>query len=104
MITMRTRKLIIWLSLILLGVPITVGLLNDISLLIDNIKLLAAGLLILSLLITGWKLKRGLKRRMEQGLGREVQDDELTSIATWMKVPEQASKAAREAERYDFSD
>ena len=32
-------------------------------------------------------LKMKLKRQMETGLGRTVHDSELTSIATWMKVP-----------------
>ena len=104
MLKMRTRKIIIWLSLIVLGGPVAFALLNDISPLIDHIELLAALLLMSSLLVAGWRLKRGLKRRMEQGLGREVHDNELTSITAWMRVPDQATKAAKEADRFDFSD
>lgn len=55
-----------------------------------------------SVLLGGWRLKRGLKSRMNRGLGREVKDHELTSIATWMEIPDQAARASREAERYDF--
>ena len=36
--------------------------------------------------ISSWLLKVKLRRRMEQGLGRKVDDSELTSIAAWMKV------------------
>jgi len=104
MITMRARKLIIWLSLIFLGVPIAIALLNDISPLLDHIELAASVLLILSLGVAGWRLKKRLKGRMEQGLGRQVDDHELTSIATWMKIPDQAGRAAREAKRYNFDE
>ena len=38
--------------------------------------------------IAAWVLKVRLKRRMEKGLGRKVDDSELTSISTWMKVPD----------------
>ena len=34
-----------------------------------------------------WILKRQVKKDMERGLGREVNDNELTSISAWMKVP-----------------
>ena len=37
--------------------------------------------------IGAWVLKRQVKKDMEHGLGREVKDDELTSISAWMKVP-----------------
>jgi hypothetical protein len=36
--------------------------------------------------IIGWVIKIRLKRRMERGLGREVQDRDLTSINTWMEA------------------
>ena len=101
---MRQRKALIWLGLIVLGVPSTLVLTNDLSIIIDNFTLVASGLLILSLTITGWRLKRGLKKRMESGLGRAVQDHELTSITTWMRIPDQAARASREAEKYDFNE
>jgi hypothetical protein len=37
--------------------------------------------------IGAWVLKSQVKKYMERGLGREVKDDELTSISAWMKVP-----------------
>jgi hypothetical protein len=101
---MSTRKLIHWLSLILPGLPIAAFLFNDISGIFENIELLASALLILSLSVAGRRLKKRLKERMERGLGRRVEDYELTSIATWMRIPEQAARASREAERYDFND
>jgi hypothetical protein len=33
-----------------------------------------------------WLRKRYLKRLMSQGLGREVEDRELTSISEWMEA------------------
>ena len=49
MLTMRARKLIIWLGLIVLGVPMAIILLNDSRGFIDNIELVASLLIILSL-------------------------------------------------------
>jgi hypothetical protein len=60
--------------------------------------------LILSLAVAGWRLKKRLKRRMGQGLGRDVDDIELVSIAQWMRIPDQAKEAAREADQFDFND
>ena len=38
-----------------------------------------------------WMRKRYLKRIMSQGLGREVEDRELTSITEWMEaIPDKA--------------
>jgi hypothetical protein len=104
MITMPTRKIIIWLSIILIGAPASIILLDDLSMLLDNIELLSTTLLILSLSHTGWRLKKRLKDQMQRGIGRDVRDDELTSITAWMRIPDQATEAAREAERYDFDD
>ena len=42
---------------------------------------------IVGLSISSWLSKVKLRRRMEQGLGRKVDDSELTSVAAWMKVP-----------------
>ncbi|HYP27437.1 MAG TPA: hypothetical protein VE262_12030 [Blastocatellia bacterium] len=101
---MRKREIIIWLILILLGMPVCFFALNDISPLVDHIGLLATALLISSLIVSGWRLKKRLKGRMEEGLSREVEDGELTSIATWMKIPDHAGRAAREAERFSFDE
>jgi membrane protein implicated in regulation of membrane protease activity len=103
-LTMRARKLLIWLGLIVLGVPLALALLSDISTVIDHIELVASLLLILSLSVAGWRLKKRLKKRMGRGLGREIEDYELTSITTWMRIPDQAARASREAEKYDFND
>ena len=104
MVTMPARKRLIWLGLMVIGVPLALELFGDASAIIDNIGLAASLLLILSLSVAGWRLKRGLKKRMERGLGREVEDYELTSITTWMRIPEQAARAGREAEKYKFND
>ena len=40
-----------------------------------------------------WIRKRYLKKVMEQGLGRKVEDRELTSITEWMEaIPDEAPK------------
>jgi hypothetical protein len=99
---MRTRRTIIWLCIALLGLPISIIVFGSISVLKDNAEDVAIVLLILSLTIAGWRLKRRLKERMERGLGREVDDVELTSITAWMRIPDQAARAGKEAEKYDF--
>ena len=100
--TMRTRKAIVWVIVVLLAIPIAIFVSGDPSIVIDNASLTAGLLLILSLIVTSWKLKRRLKKRMERGLGRNVDDSELTSISAWMRIPEQAAQAGREAEKYDL--
>ena len=104
MITMRIRKTIIWLGLLLLGLPIVFFLLTDISVLMDYGEAIASGLLIMSLMIASWRLKKRLKRRMAEGVGRTVADHELLSMTRWMEIPDQAGKASRDADRFDFSD
>jgi SNF family Na+-dependent transporter len=69
---------------------------------LDVVRIIIILLVITAAAIAGWQLKRAMKRRMERGLGREVEDSELTSIATWMKIPEEAKKAAKDADEYDF--
>lgn len=102
MITMRTRWIAICLGTVLLGVPLGVYLLEDPLTVADNIMYVASALLILSLSVAGWRMKRRLKERMRRGLGRDVADYELTSITTWMRIPDQAARAGREAEKFDF--
>jgi flagellar biogenesis protein FliO len=46
-------------------------------------------LLILGLIY--WLRKLILKKRLERGLGRDVEDRELTSITSWMKAAENES-------------
>ena len=100
--TIRTRKVLIWLGVVLLGVPVAIFDFFDISILADNVEIAVGVLLILSLSVTGWRLKRRLRERMQRGLGREVDDSELTSITAWMRIPDEAARAGREAEKDDF--
>ena len=102
--TMSTRKLLIWTAVILVGVPAGIVVFHDTLNLLDYLKDTAALLLILSLSVAGWRLKRRLKKRMERGLGRTVDDSELISIQTWMRIPDHAARAARESQEYDFND
>jgi hypothetical protein len=37
--------------------------------------------------IADWWEKRRLKRQLREGLGREVDSLELTSLKTWMEMP-----------------
>ena len=104
MISMRGRRSAVWLGVILVGVPAAVLFLNDISILSDNVVGVVGALFLVSMIVTGWRMKRGLKKRMERGLQRNVSDEELTSISAWMKIPDQAARAAREAEKYHFDD
>ncbi len=50
----------------------------------------------LTLLVGGigmWMRKCYLKKIMEQGLGRKVEDREITDIAEWMKaIPDEATR------------
>ena len=98
------RIVIVWVAVIVLVVPLAAILLDDFSPVIDNIELVASGLLILSLAVTSWRMKRRLKRRMERGLGRQVDDNELTSITAWMRIPDQAARAGKEAEKFHFDE
>ncbi len=56
-------------------------------------------LFFLSLVISGigmWMRKRYLKKLMEQGLGRKVEDREITDIAEWMEaIPDETEKRAQ---------
>ena len=99
----RTREVLIWLGWIILVLFLAIVMDGDNSPVIDGIGLAAGGFLILSLSINGWRLKKGLKKRMETGLGRQVGDSELTSITTWMRIPDQAARASRMASKFDFN-
>jgi hypothetical protein len=37
--------------------------------------------------IADWLEKRKLKRKLREGLGRDVSEMELTSLTTWMRMP-----------------
>jgi hypothetical protein len=53
-----------------------------------------AGLIIAGIL--GWITKLIYKGRMQRGLGRKVEDHELTSINTWMDALPEDKANARE--------
>lgn len=38
------------------------------------------------LTVVAWVQKIGFKKRLSQGLGRKVSEQELTSISAWMKA------------------
>lgn len=50
--------------------------------------------------VTAWILKVRLKKKMEKGLGRKVDEGELTSISSWMKVPAKDQPYPREKNKY----
>ena len=50
--------------------------------------------------VAAWVLKTKLKKKMERGLGRKVGDNELTSISSWMKVPDKDQPYPREKNKY----
>ena len=44
------------------------------------------GILVLLSLLGGWLATRRNKSKLEEGLGRKVKDEEVTSISAWMKA------------------
>jgi len=50
--------------------------------------------------ISAWILKIKLKKKMERGLGRKVNENELMSISSWMKVPDKDQPYPREKNKY----
>jgi hypothetical protein len=102
MVKRRTIRVVIWVLIIV--ITLTLGLWEDGGTLIQYADEIAVAIVILLVSISTWRLKRAVRNRMQKGLQRPVADHELTSFATWMKIPEQAKKAARDAEKYDFND
>ena len=98
----RRTVLIISVIMIFALVPLALFIFNYTPITSEHIGLLGGALSLVLVLIAGWRLKIGLKGRMKRGLGRDVKDHELTSIAAWMEIPDQAARAAKEAEKYDF--
>ena len=49
-------------------------------------KLVAVGVLILISSLGGWLATRRMKRKLKEGLGREVKDEDVMSISAWMKA------------------
>ena len=98
----RTTVLIISVIMLFALVPLAFFIFKYTAITSEHIGFLGGALSLLALLIAGWRLKVGLKGRMKRGLGRDVKDHELTSIAAWMEIPDQAARAAKEAEKYDF--
>ena len=98
----RRTVLIISVIMIFALVPLALFIFKNTPITSEHIGLLGGALSLVLVLIAGWRLKIGLKGRMKRGLGRDVKDHELTSIAAWMEIPDQAARAAKEAEKYDF--
>ena len=48
--------------------------------------LIGFGVVILVSLVGGWLATRRKKLKLEEGLGRKVNDEEITSISAWMKA------------------
>jgi LPXTG-motif cell wall-anchored protein len=48
--------------------------------------LIGVGLLVLISLLGGWLATRRKRIKLEEGLGRKVKNEEVTSISAWMKA------------------
>jgi hypothetical protein len=51
------------------------------------------------LTIIGAVQKLGFKKRLSKGLGRKVSDQELLSISTWMRIPDEKPQASGSRKR-----
>jgi hypothetical protein len=51
------------------------------------------------LTIVGVVQKLGFKKRLSKGLGREVSDQDLLSISTWMRIPDEKPPASVSSKR-----
>jgi hypothetical protein len=49
-------------------------------------KLVGVGVLILVSSLGGWLATRRMKRKLKEGLGHEVKDEDVMSISAWMKA------------------
>lgn len=47
------------------------------------------GVAVLVSVLGGWLATRRMRRKLEAGLGREVKNEDITSISTWMKADDQ---------------
>lgn len=104
--TQKKLNAILWSALILVTAAATIlsgsNIAGGESLDLSLMEYTLFAVLILWLAVVSWRLKVRLRARMEQGLGRQVEDGELVSISSWMKIPDQAARAAKEADNYDF--
>jgi hypothetical protein len=100
----------IWVAIKITALIVLVIMVIPLVLVIENripgggnwVVLILQAIAIVSAVTAGWFLKRRLHRRMERGLGRKVSDAELTSLTTWMRIPNAARKAAGDADDYNF--
>jgi hypothetical protein len=53
---------------------------------LGNYPLLIFAILIVVGALGSWLVKLRMKRKLEEGLGREVRDEDVTSISAWMKT------------------
>jgi len=51
------------------------------------------------LTIAGGVQKLGFKKRLSKGLGREVSNQDLLSISTWMRIPDEKPPASGSRKR-----
>jgi hypothetical protein len=51
-----------------------------------GVKLVGVAVLILVSSLGGWLATRRTKRKLEEGLGHEVKDEDVMSISAWMKA------------------
>ena len=54
-----------------------------------EVKLVGLAVLILVSSLGGWLATRRMKRKLEEGLGHKVKDEDVMSISAWMKADEQ---------------
>jgi LPXTG-motif cell wall-anchored protein len=52
----------------------------------SDYELIGFGILVLLSLLGGWLATRRRRIKLEEGLGRKVKDEEITSISAWMKA------------------
>ena len=56
---------------------------NDHRVLLDAVSI---GVLVFISVLGGWLAKRSIKKKLEKGLGRKVEDEDVMSISAWMKA------------------
>ena len=51
-----------------------------------EVKIVGVAVLILVSSLGGWLATRRMKRKLKEGLGHEVKDEDVMSISAWMKA------------------
>jgi hypothetical protein len=99
-------KIAIWLGLLLIALPLGIILLPPevVEFGLGYPNVFGTTLFIAIVAFASWRLKRRLRKRMERGFGKEVSDEDLVSISKWIQIPDQAKRAAREADTYKLDE